>query len=297
LTSHSTDGTDLPCGWEEFAENSQRFYYVNKLTNESQWGKPDAPAHTKRDENVEISLLDDGVEDVAPEDREVTYVSADGIRVYAYNKKDDEDVTAALHPPSPAPSPHPGGKKVVKEVSYVFDGIRVYTTREVDDDAKEQVKVAEAADEAADSKNEHLNMAKEIAYSMDLQDKISRTYMTGNLLKQGKYFGSWKKLYFVLSGNSLCHYESKQSFRCGAPPTKIVALTGLSCLSYTKFNMCFVVHTGGRTSWTMMAENKKQFVQWLDALNTVIGALFDTRIQGLLRKDGRRWKNDAPELF
>ena len=110
------------------------------------------------------------------------------------------------------------------------------------------------------------------------EEVVVRVFKKGILLKQGKYFGSWRKLFFVLDGNCLEHYPSTQAYMSGVPATKKIILSGRGCLSYTKYSQCFSVSNGDRTTWTMMAENNEEFDEWMTGLRTVMGALFDDRI-------------------
>ena len=110
------------------------------------------------------------------------------------------------------------------------------------------------------------------------EEIVVRVFKKGILLKQGKYFGSWRKLFFVLDGNCMEHYPSTQAYMSGVPATKRIILTGKGCLSYTKYSQCFTVSSGERTTWTMMAENTTEFEEWMNGLRTVMGALFDDRI-------------------
>jgi hypothetical protein len=305
-SSINDDGLELPPGWEW---NHERQLYFNLLTREYQVDVPTLPAMSHQNTGIE-EVMDHANLD------EVTEYDFDGIRVYTFVDPEPETTaegdaesknrTSSVQvetiydsekkPSSSGEGKAQGGtKKIVKEVSYVFDGIRVYTTKEVDEN-EENEKEREQKKKAANDNEEMQRMEaikQQQSISAELNQKISRVFKQGYLQKQGKYFGSWKKLYFVVSGNSIAHYPSKQSYQCGALPTKIIQLTGLSVLSYTRFNLCFTVHTGGRTYWTMMAEDQAEFQQWMEKLNTVIGALFDARIQACLDPQA----DDHPELF
>jgi myosin heavy subunit len=310
--SINDDGLELPPGWEW---NHERQLYFNLLTREYQVDVPTGPAmshhNTGIDEVMDHTNLD-----------EVTEFDFDGIRVYTFvdpeppsssaetgahigeesvtdNNRTSRVIVETIYDSEKKSSSSSSGeekgkgtKKIVKEVSYVYDGIRVYTTKEVDENEENEKEENKKNEES--ERIEAMKQQQQQSITTELNQKISRVFKQGYLQKQGKYFGSWKKLYFVVSGNSIAHYPSKQSYQCGALPTKIIQLTGLSVLSYTRFNLCFTVHTGGRTYWTMMAEDKTEFQQWMDKLNTVIGALFDSRIQACLDQPPA---TDRPELF
>jgi myosin heavy subunit len=306
------DGLELPPGWEW---RHERQLYYNLLTKEYQVDVPTLPAMSHQDTPGLDQLIDQANKD------EVTEYDFDGIRVYTFydpdpaDQQDGQEQTSSVvvetifdsekkpteeeEKEREKPMKVKGGvsktKKVVKEVSYVYDGIRVYTTKEVDEDVDEVATATSTASSVTESETKE--RIKQMSVASELNEKIGRVFKQGYLQKQGKYFGSWKKLYFVINGNSVAHYPSKQSYQCGALPTKIIQLTGLSVLSYLKYNLCFTIHTGGRTYWTMMTEDINEFQQWMDKLNIVIGTLFDKRIQGCLSDPLPSMKEGTPELF
>jgi hypothetical protein len=112
------------------------------------------------------------------------------------------------------------------------------------------------------------DMSVDAPGALGKKKKIAK--VRGILLKQGKYFGSWKKLYFVLNRDTLEHYPSAQVFLSGAPPTKMIRMTSQSTVSYSKFKLCFEIATGGRTTWMMMAEDEHSFKKWMRNLCRVV---------------------------
>jgi hypothetical protein len=283
-------GDVLPAGWLSVYDSDRgASYFINKLTGKTQWKKPTQPAQT------DDSLTRSGVQSVRID-------GADIVRLKA--------TLSFVNDGTAAPAAH-----TARTLHKLFSSVCSVEVVEVDEHGQESPSNSRSSSPFSSSRSlkddselptppaassaplpaKPLPVRKPTKVSEDNtaatefvalrtsaqgppEEIVVRVFKKGILLKQGKYFGSWRKLFFVLDGNSLEHYPSTQSYNSGVPATKKIILTGKGCLSYTKYSQCFTVSSGERTTWTMMAENGQEFDEWMNALRTVMGALFDDRI-------------------
>lgn len=289
-------GDVLPAGWLSVYDSDRgASYYINKLTGKTQWKRPTQPAQTVD------SLTRSGIQSVRIDGADMVKLKT------ALSFVNDGSAPAAAHT---ARTLHKLFSSVcsVEVVEVEEDNSRSNSpfTESLKADDNERLPSAPAAESASTLPPKPLPVRKPTKVAEDIsgaatefvalrttaqgppEEIVVRVFKKGILLKQGKYFGSWRKLFFVLDGNSLEHYPSTQSYNSGVPATKKIILTGKGCLSYTKYSQCFTVSNGERTTWTMMAENGQEFEEWMNALRTVMGALFDDRISRVAKATSPR---------
>ena len=244
------------------------------LTNECQSEYPSGPARTKEvneDELEKSSDDDDDEEQEEEEGRSKETVSPQrGRRVSFISVATSDDMVGCESPAAPAPALPP----VVLSTPAAPAASPLPPPPLVDhEDEKSDKKIFKVTKRSLVKKL--FSIVHEERYKTDYggMETLVRVHKKGILFKQGKFFGIWKRIFVVLDGNLLTQYKSSQGYYTDSTPYKVMELTGSSVLSYTKYSNCFTIYTK-TSSWVMMTENEMEFIEWMNALKTVITALF-----------------------
>lgn len=254
---HDQEYDDLPEGWEKQIDSTTNIaYYVNTITQTSQWSRPNSPAGNQRDDHHEVVKV---IDDERRLFDSLSLMSFDGNSVsdhHSISKRDALDHTDRM-------------------ASFVS------TDNENENEAKDDSKPV-AIEEIKPEVQETKQSAETVA--IIAREPIIRK---GILQKQGGLFGMWSKKFFVLEDDILSYYETSQSYLSGARPSKQMLLQASTDLSYTTMSHCFKVKTG-TVEFILMSENKDLMREWIKDIRTIISALYDERIKSVMNRGGKK---------
>jgi hypothetical protein len=246
---------EIPEGWEKKVDPATNIaYYVNTITETSQWSRPSSPAgnHLEEEHHEVVKVIDD-------ERRlfdSLSLMSHDGV-----SHADSAHHSLSKRGPLEASD---------RLESFISTGIE------------------EQEEDEQETKGEGPVDMKDIQPSMS-EESAEPEYPSrkGILQKQGGLFGMWSKKFFLLEEGVLSFYESSQAYLTGARPSKQMLLTASTELSYTKMSHCFKIKTDG-VEFVLMSENKDLMREWIADLRAIVTALYDARIKGLMHSKTKK---------
>lgn len=246
---HDHDYDDLPEGWEKQVDPKTNIaYYINTLTQTSQWSRPSSPAGNQHDDHHEVVKVID-----------------DERRLFDSLSLMSHDGSISDH--------HSLSKRGALEAADRMASF-VSTDNDNESEAKDDTVAAEEV------KPELVENAPVEPEPEVVREPIVRK---GILQKQGGLFGMWSKKFFVLEDDVLSYYESSQTYLTGARPSKQMLLQPSTDLSYTTMSHCFKVKTGD-LEFILMSENKDLMREWINDIRYTITALYDNRIKSVMNR-------------
>jgi hypothetical protein len=248
---------ELPEGWEKQLDpNNGIPYYVNTITQSSQWSRPSSPAGNFHEED------DPEVVKVINDERRLfdslSLMSHDG-GAAGGGSGSVQDESLSSH------------KRMPLDQNDRIESFISTTENETEPEAKETSTVDIALEEKGETKEP------------EPEPEPDLPLRKGILQKQGGLFGMWSKKFFVLEDEILSYYDSSQAYLSGARASKQMLLTSSTELSYTKMSHCFKIKTD-KLEFILMSENKDLMREWIADIRTIITTLYDARIKGLMKK-------------
>jgi myosin heavy subunit len=282
---------DLPLGWEKVvvSSHSGEVMYRSLLTDECQSEYPSGPARTKQvDEEIEEDDKEQESEESLSQEEEKGSLDMGGDAIastqrgrrrVSFISVTTSDGIVGYEPTPPPVPPAPLVPAVAQEKDEKKK--EVDREREKEKDEKEIFQVSVTKRSLV---KKLFSIVHEEKYKTEYGglETVVSVHKKGILFKQGKFFGIWKRMFVVLDGNLLTQYKNSQGYYTDSTPYKVMELTGSSVLSYTKFSNCFTIFSK-TNSWVLMTENETEFLEWMNALKTVITALFHERIENVHR--------------
>jgi hypothetical protein len=266
---------DLPEGWEKQIDpNNGIPYYVNTITQSSQWSRPSSPAGNLHEEDHPevVKVIDD--------ERKLfdslSLMSHDGI------SSQDEHLSSRKRVPLEATD------RIESFIS-ISENDNEKETAEEEQETKSPPAASSSETTALDLKEIQPVMtptpvapiAAAVAAVVEEEDEPEIPCRKGILQKQGGLFGMWSKKFFLLENEILSYYENSQAYLSGARPSKQMQLTGSTELSYTKMSHCFKVKTDN-LEFILMSENKDLMKEWITDIRTIVTVRYDARIKGVM---------------
>jgi len=261
---------DLPEGWEKHIDATKNIpYYVNTVTQTSQWSRPSSPAGNIHD--------DDKHEDVK--------VISDERRLFdslSLMSNDGSDLTSLTDEHSHGISRRGQLEQADRQASFVsIDGDNDNNNSNNNNDIDNEDKKISSTINIEDVKPE---LSSEKVLQSEPEPELDPVLRKGILQKQGGLFGMWSKKFFVLEDEILSYYESSQGYLTGANASKQIIITSSTELSYTKMSHCFKVKSDGH-EWVLMSENKELMREWINDIRTIITRLYDARIKFVMQQN------------
>jgi hypothetical protein len=262
LASHIAQGHDfdeLPEGWEKKVDPATNVtYYVNTITETSQWSRPSSPAgnHLEEHHEEKVKVIDD--------ERKLF----DSLSLMSHDGIDSSHTSLRKRVP-------------LEHADRVESFISTDNDQEEQEEAKEKDDAPVEMTDIQPHLPTHASATTPTAAAVTPQPEPEHPSRKGILQKQGGLFGMWSKKFFLLEEGVLSYYETSQSYLSGARPTKQMLITGSTELSYTKMSHCFKIKTES-VEFILMSDNKDHMREWIADLRTIITSEYDARIKALM---------------